>query len=128
MTELRITPDAAAKIQAAGSDYAMVLDYDDGVGPFSAVGVCSLNLSFNLILTPKENVTADFNTVIDSTLGPVYVKDYSAEYFEGNPVLKLGFGSVLALANDSGLIDGAVEMRVVNEVAAKATVNGPASC
>lgn len=128
MTELRITPEAAAKIQAAGPDLAMVLDYDDGVGPFSAVGVCSLNLSFNLILTPKENVTADYNTVIDSALGPVYVKDYSAEYFEGNPVLKVGFGGILALANDSGLIDGAVEMRVVDTVATNATVNGPASC
>ncbi|WP_127849034.1 iron-sulfur cluster biosynthesis family protein [Lacticaseibacillus hulanensis] len=128
MAQLRITPEAAAKIQTAGSGYQMVLDYDDGVGPFSAVGVCSLNLSFNLILTPKENITSDFNTTIDSTLGPVYVKDYSAEYFDDNPVLKVGFGGVLALANDSGLVDGAVELRVVDQVAAKATVDGPASC
>ncbi len=128
MTELRITPEAAAKIQAAGSDYQMVLDYDDGVGPFSQVGVCSLNTSFNLILTPKENVSADFNTTLTSTLGPVLVKDYSAEYFEDHPVLKVGFGGVLALSNDSGLIDGAVEMRVIDTVEATASVKGPASC
>lgn len=39
------------------NDKVLVLDFDDGVGPFSDAATCTLDVSFNLIVTDEGNVT-----------------------------------------------------------------------
>lgn len=55
----------------------MLLDYDDGVGPFSAIGNCSLDDNFKLIFVDQDRQFKDFNAHFNSNLGPIYYKDYT---------------------------------------------------
>ena len=52
----------------------MLMDYDDGVGPFSAIGNCSLDDNFKLIFVDKDRNFKDFDAHFDSNLGPIYYK------------------------------------------------------
>lgn len=59
------------------SDKRILLDFDDGVGPFSKVGACSLDGAFRLILVDKDEVLPDFEKVISSNIGDIAIKGYS---------------------------------------------------
>lgn len=112
--ELKMTTEVQEKITNAIPDgYAILLDMDDGVGPYSKAGYCSLGISFR-ILAVKEPVQPPYTKQVDSPLGPVYVKDYTTDYFDGNPALKLN-GNTIALSNDSGLVDGNVNVIEIKE-------------
>ncbi|MDO4903762.1 MAG: iron-sulfur cluster biosynthesis family protein [Limosilactobacillus sp.] len=63
-------------------DKKILLDYDDGVGPFSAVGDCSLGRSFQLIFVDKDLSLPDFDQEIDSNIGKIFIKSESASQFE----------------------------------------------
>lgn len=56
----------------------ILLDFDDGVGPFSKVGGCSLDGAFRLIFVDQQHDLPDFDQHIPSNLGDVYIKGYSA--------------------------------------------------
>lgn len=128
MTELKMTERAIAKLQKLMPSKQVLLDMDDGVGPFSAVGVCSLNTHFNIVLAPASHVSKDFNVELTSPVGPVLVKDYSTEYFGAQPKLDLGMGDVFTLSDESGLLDGALgTISVVEDAQVPAGQNGPAA-
>lgn len=59
----------------------MLMDYDDGVGPFSAIGNCSLDDNFKLIFVDQDRQLKDFNAHFDSNLGSIYYKDYTKPQF-----------------------------------------------
>ncbi|WP_295730648.1 iron-sulfur cluster biosynthesis family protein [uncultured Limosilactobacillus sp.] len=59
----------------------MLLDYDDGVGPFSALGNCSLDDNFKLIFVNRNQSFKDFNASFDSNLGKIYYKGYTKPQF-----------------------------------------------
>lgn len=128
MTELKMTDQAIAKLQKLMPGKTILLDMDDGVGPFSAVGVCSLNTHFNIVLAAPSKVTTDFNVELSSPVGPVLVKDYSTEYFGSQPKLDLGMGDIFTLSDESGLLDGALGTITVDEDAVvPAGQSGPAA-
>lgn len=64
------------------SSKKMLLDFDDGVGPFSAVGGCSLDGDYRLILVEEDLDTPDYNEKIASNLGDVFIKDHTAVQFD----------------------------------------------
>lgn len=64
------------------SSKKMLLDFDDGVGPFSAVGSCSLDGDYRLILVKEDLDTPDYNEKITSNLGDVFIKDHTAVQFD----------------------------------------------
>ena len=64
------------------SSKKMLLDFDDGVGPFSAVGSCSLDGDYRLILDKEDLDTPDYNEKITSNLGDVFIKDHTAVQFD----------------------------------------------
>lgn len=64
------------------SSKKMLLDFDDGVGPFSAVGSCSLDGDYRLILVKEDLETPDYNEKITSNLGDVFIKDHTAVQFD----------------------------------------------
>lgn len=116
MTEFKMTDTAVAKLQELTTNgQRIVLDLDDGVGPFSSVGTCALNTHFNLVIVPEDKVTTDFNVALDSPVGPVLVKDYSQEYFGAQPKLDVGMGGIFSLSDESGLLDSTLGVVVVPE-------------
>ena len=64
------------------SSKKMLLDFDDGVGPFSAVGSCSLDVDYRLIIVKEDLDTPDYNEKITSNLGDVFIKDHTAVQFD----------------------------------------------
>lgn len=80
---LTFTDGARQRIQRYLSpDKKMLLDYDDGVGPFSAIGNCSLESSYQLIFVDKDLAVPDYDRQIDSNLGPLLIKGESLPQFE----------------------------------------------
>lgn len=80
---LKISPAAQKRIKTVMKDHQQILmDFDDGVGPFSAIGNCSLDDSFRLILVNDQLKFKDFNASFDSDLGRIYYKDYTKPYFD----------------------------------------------
>ncbi|WP_226789470.1 iron-sulfur cluster biosynthesis family protein [Latilactobacillus graminis] len=111
---LTMTPAAIAKIQAKmTSGQKILLDLDDGVGPFSNVGYCSLDTSFRLLLVPADADIKDYPGEFESNLGPVYYKDYAASYFDEHEILDINDkNQMLTLSNHSGLVDGHISIVV----------------
>ena len=74
--KLTITDEAATKLRPFFGDpnAIVLLDFDDGVGPFSKVGVCSLNQAFQLVIVDKDEDIHDYNEKIVTELGDVYYK------------------------------------------------------
>lgn len=89
--KLTITDEAAAKLRPFFEDpnATVLLDFDDGVGPFSKVGVCSLNQAFQLVIVDKDEDIHDYNEKIVTELGDVYYKGYSDMYLDQVMQLKL---------------------------------------
>lgn len=92
-------------------DDRIVLDLDDGVGRYTKAGSCSLDISFRLLILNKDQDHSDYTYDIDSTIGPVAVKDHSKLYLEENMSLIFDVRmSLIKLKGPSGLIDGNVQI------------------
>src|SRR5699024_3289884 len=97
--------DAANKLHRYTDDANAVelLDFDDGVGALSTVGVCSLNSDFRILVVSKDmDYEQDYNEVIDFNIGKFYYKYYSNMYMYDN--MKISFNtnnSLLRLTGDN---------------------------
>ena len=81
--KLTFTPQAQQRLQKyLQPDSKLILDFDDGVGPFSKLGNCSLDANFKLIIVSKDAKLPDFNAQLDSILGPIWYKDYTASQLD----------------------------------------------
>lgn len=81
--ELFFTPAAQARLSKALNDNTkLILDFDDGVGPFSALGNCSLDTHFTLIAVNADQDYPDFDAKMTSNLGPIWYKSYTSPQFD----------------------------------------------
>nr|WP_010011427.1 iron-sulfur cluster biosynthesis family protein [Loigolactobacillus coryniformis] len=65
------------------ADKQIILDLDDGVGKFSKVGSCALNLSYRLLIVDAaEDISEDYSGTLDSTVGTLRIKPYSTQYLD----------------------------------------------
>ena len=109
---LTVTEDAQNKLLPFGNDESVILlDMNDGVGEYSKVGVCSLDTSFRFLILTKSQPMADYDEVLDSTVGPIPIKGYSRRYLDEAMTLELDKRlQVLKLKGEGGQIDGSVEI------------------
>lgn len=57
-----------------GKEKQLLLDYDDGVEPFSMVGSCSLDNGYRLLFVNPQLALPDFDQVVESNIGPIRIK------------------------------------------------------
>lgn len=110
--EIALSTPVVEKLQPFVAESAkLLLDLDDGVGEFSKFGICSLDTSFRVLVVKEDSNLKDYNLILKSLVGPIYIKDYSAHYFGEKPQLALNprFNN-LVLTNETGLLDGNVEI------------------
>lgn len=91
MKQLTVTDAALDRIKKYLSpDKKIVLDFDDGVGPFSAIGNCSLDANYRLIFVNKDVDTPDFDEKVSSNIGNIYIKReaYANVQFENQMELR----------------------------------------
>lgn len=75
MKTLTVTDAALNRIKKYLSpDKQIVLDFDDGVGPFSAIGNCNLEANYRLIFVNKDVDLPDFDEKVSSNIGDIYIK------------------------------------------------------
>ena len=91
MKQLTVNDAALDRIKKYLSpDKKIVLDFDDGVGPFSAIGNCSLDANYRLIFVNKDVDTPDFDEKVSSNVGDIYIKSeaYANVQFEDQMELR----------------------------------------
>ncbi|MCP0886806.1 iron-sulfur cluster biosynthesis family protein [Ligilactobacillus sp. WILCCON 0076] len=98
---LTITQEAKNKL-VKYNNKDLLLDYDDGVGPLSKVGVCSLDSSFRILIVKKGNLNKDYEGKLDSDIGVIRYKDYTDMYMDDNMYLTVNpVNKMLRLTSDS---------------------------
>ena len=80
--ELRISKQAQAVIQEKRpSNARMLVDFEDAIGPFADDSVsCQLYPAFRLLFVPQtypEEALSDYNKIIETEIGPIYMKEQS---------------------------------------------------
>ena len=91
MKKLTVTDAALERIKKYLSpDKQIVLDFDDGVGPFSAIGNCSLDANYRLIFVNRDVKLPDFDGVVSSNIGDIRIKSewYASAQFEDQMELR----------------------------------------
>lgn len=100
---LTVTTEAKEKL-APFADFDLLLDYDDGVGPLSKTGSCTLDGGFRIIAVKPGTYAKDYSETLDSDLGPVRYKDYTDMFMDNN--MKLQINPVNKLLKLSGNSSG----------------------
>lgn len=100
----------------------ILLDYDDGVGPFSAVGNCSLDDNFKLIFVDKDRNFKDFDAHFDSNLGPIYYKGYTKPQLEEQMTISFNPNVfTMPLTTPMGTLTDDIEVMDLSQVDSKVT-------
>ncbi|MFD0896757.1 iron-sulfur cluster biosynthesis family protein [Loigolactobacillus binensis] len=83
---LTVTAAAQAKLaKYLTAERQLILDLDDGVGKYSKLGSCALNLSYRLLVVDAAtDISEDYSGILASTIGPLHIKPYSTEYLAAN--------------------------------------------
>ena len=85
MKQLTFSPAAKQRVQRyLDPTKKMILDFDDGVGPFSAIGNCDMVANYRLLFVDKGMDTHDFDELVSSNLGDIFIKSelYANTQFE----------------------------------------------
>lgn len=109
--KLTITDDALTHLMSVfPATSKFLLSFDDGVGPFSKVGICSLDVSFDVIAVDQDAQVPDYQAKLTTNVGDWYYKGYSKRYLDDN--MKLDYvNNRFKLSGDSGILDGNVDLK-----------------
>ncbi|GAW98800.1 iron-sulfur cluster biosynthesis family protein [Secundilactobacillus mixtipabuli] len=112
MTTLQMSQDVQERLKKhlLNDSDQLVLDFDDGVGAYSKVGVCSLDVSFRFLIVNKQGIDAVYDQTIASPLGDVRIKGYADNYVDEAPELYLNKFGLITLKTAAGIIDTNVEI------------------
>lgn len=91
MNKLFVTKAAQDRIaKYLSPDKQIILDFDDGVGPFSAIGNCDLEANYKLIFVDQDVDLPDFDEVVSSNIGDIRIKSelYANNQFEAQMELR----------------------------------------
>lgn len=107
---LKVSDEAQVKLTPyIENKSVIILDLDDGVGKYSKMGVCSLDTSFRLLILDQLQDKSDFSLTLDSTIGAIYIKDYSKRYLDEEMTLEVDPRlQIFKLKSPSGILDGNV--------------------
>ncbi|ANZ61016.1 iron-sulfur cluster biosynthesis family protein [Secundilactobacillus paracollinoides] len=106
MTNLEMTQGVQTRLKnRLTSDDRLILDFDDGVGPYSKVGVCSLEVSFRFLIVNKDAVDPVYDETLDSPVGQVHIKGYADSYLNEAPKLALSHFGLIQLSSAVGVLD-----------------------
>ncbi|KRN05611.1 hypothetical protein FD15_GL002174 [Liquorilactobacillus sucicola DSM 21376 = JCM 15457] len=91
----------------------VLLSFDDGVGIYSKLqATCGLETNFDIIIVNDTADLTDYNTSIDTSMGPFLVKGYSLEFLDKDSYLYTDRFSLLILSGKyTGVIDNNVSIK-----------------
>ncbi|WP_054750766.1 iron-sulfur cluster biosynthesis family protein [Lacticaseibacillus thailandensis] len=104
--DMRFDEATSKFIQSRLGDNHLLLTFEDGVGPYSQHAMMHMQTQFTVNIVPPDADLSDYDTTVDSNLGPVLVKGYSTDYLD--PHLSLHSNSSdgsWSLHGDVGVLD-----------------------
>ncbi|GAX05298.1 hypothetical protein IWT25_00602 [Secundilactobacillus pentosiphilus] len=112
MTTLQMSQEVQTRLQnhLTNGNEQLILDFDDGVGAYSKVGVCSLDVSFRFLVVDQQAVDAIYDETLASPLGPVLIKGYADNFVNEAPELNLNKFGLITLKTAAGVVDTNVEI------------------
>ncbi|QBO36805.1 iron-sulfur cluster biosynthesis family protein [Periweissella cryptocerci] len=113
MFTLNFDDNAVARLEKYfNDDYTVLMDFDDGVGPFTEHGAsCTLDVAFRIIIVAKDTDIKDYQQVINTNLGPMLGKEYAN--YALNDVMKITLQPTFnrwELKGESETIDPALQI------------------
>ena len=131
MKKLIVRDKAMQRLQHYISpDKRVVLDLDDGVGPFSAIGNCNLDANYRLIFVNKDVDLPDFDERVSSNIGDIYIKSelYANVQFEDQMEIRFDPKHfTMPLVSPTKILTDNVEVVEINEPL-KAAYSGTHDC
>ncbi|CAH1855995.1 iron-sulfur cluster biosynthesis family protein [Convivina praedatoris] len=110
ITFTKVATDRLQKFLKPG--VKMVLDFDDGVGPFSKEANCTLSVAYNLLFVNQDADLHDFGLVIPSNLGDVYAKPYSKDQMDEKMTIDVNEKYLrYSLSGQNGEIDSSMGVK-----------------
>ena len=111
--ELNISAQAAARLAPLlRADRVLILDLNDGIGPYSQRCPDAKQAKFSLLILPRRNVPDVFDAHLDSPVGPVLIKSYAAGFFNSETELTVN-GDEFALVPGKPRLDPNVQLKFV---------------
>lgn len=81
--KLTFTKEARGRVQRyLQPGKVMLLDFDDGVGPFSTTGSCTLDGGYRLLFVNANQDLSAYDFAIESNLGIIRIKGESRMQFD----------------------------------------------
>lgn len=110
--QLTVTPAAQERLaKYLQKNPKLVLDYDDGVGPFSDLGNCSLDANYKLVFVDPTADLPDFDAHFSSNIGEIYYKGYTKPQYDED--MRLDFESTfftIPLKSSRGTLTDNIEV------------------
>ncbi|MCD2255596.1 iron-sulfur cluster biosynthesis family protein [Agrilactobacillus fermenti] len=99
--------NVVAKIKANWQDGdRLLLTFEDGVGPYSQHAMIHMQVQFSINIIGSDMSLDTYDQTIDSNLGPVYIKGYSADSLDEHMTVKYKKTyDTMQLSGDVGVID-----------------------
>lgn len=112
MTTLQMSQDVQTRLKKhmTNNNEQLILDFDDGVGAYSKVGVCSLDVSFRFLVVNKTDVDAIYDENLASPMGSVLIKSYADNFLNEAPELNMNKFGLITLKTSAGVVDTNVEI------------------
>lgn len=105
--QLTFDPAVVDKLSSKLNDQKrLLLTFEDGVGAFSQHAMLHMQTQFTINIIAVNTPAEGYNTILDSNLGPVAVKDYSVEDLQQSMTIRLNtHQNTLQLTGEGGMID-----------------------
>ncbi|WP_125763340.1 iron-sulfur cluster biosynthesis family protein [Companilactobacillus hulinensis] len=109
---IEMTNEVKEKLQPyVDAGKTLLLDLDNGLGPYSAEGNCALVTKFRFIAIDPDASKSDYEIALDSDLGPIYFKKIADDYIQSGMQLEINPKTkMIVFKNDRELVDGAVNI------------------
>ncbi|WEV37081.1 iron-sulfur cluster biosynthesis family protein [Lactobacillus sp. ESL0677] len=108
--EMNIKPEAAARIKShIRKGQVVLLALNDGSNQYSKVGgTCTIGANFQFVILDQKD--PEFSIIINNNVGlNLFTSPAEMQYLDNNLVVSEK-NATLSLADDSGVIDGAVSI------------------
>lgn len=115
--KITLTKQAQSKLEKhLQPGQKILLDLDDGLGPFSNEGTCALLTKFRILIVDGTEDLKDYSVHLDSDIGTIYFKDSAKDFLDDGMSIRVDPKTqLLIFSNTKETIDKSVNIIAYEE-------------